>query len=97
MATASSSRISPNMLELDFAVDGMTCASCVRRVEQALSKVDGVSDVRVNLATERAQFAVDTTQVEAGQLRDAITNAGYAPGTIEYPAPAPGYIPGCRG
>jgi Cu+-exporting ATPase len=81
------------MLELDVAVDGMTCASCVRRVEQALSKVDGVSDVRVNLATERAQFAVDTTQVETGQLRDAISNAGYTPGTIVFPTAIPDSSP----
>ncbi|MEX0599115.1 MAG: heavy metal translocating P-type ATPase [Rhodothermales bacterium] len=40
---------------VDFGVRGMTCAACVRRVEQALSGVDGVEDVEVNLAMERAR------------------------------------------
>jgi len=40
--------------ELELAIDGMTCASCVGRVEKAVQKVDGVSEVRVNLSTERA-------------------------------------------
>ena len=39
---------------LDFAIDGMTCASCVFRVEKALNAVPGVSDATVNLATQRA-------------------------------------------
>ena len=37
--------------ELDLAIEGMTCASCVAHVERALAKVDGVSSVSVNLAT----------------------------------------------
>src|SRR3546814_6742966 len=39
---------------LDVAVEGMTCASCVRRVENAVAKVPGVVSASVNLATERA-------------------------------------------
>ena len=38
-----------------FGVEGMTCASCVRRVERALSSVAGVKAARVNLATESAE------------------------------------------
>jgi Cu+-exporting ATPase len=38
----------------DLDIEGMTCASCVRRVEKALAKVPGVSEARVNFATERA-------------------------------------------
>jgi len=40
--------------DITFPVTGMTCASCVRRIEKALAKVDGVSSASVNLATERA-------------------------------------------
>ena len=38
----------------EFAVTGMTCASCVMRVEKALRKVDGISAATVNLADEHA-------------------------------------------
>ena len=43
---------------LDLGVGGMTCASCVGRVERALRKVPGVQDATVNLATERALRAL---------------------------------------
>ncbi|HEX6870703.1 MAG TPA: heavy metal translocating P-type ATPase [Micromonosporaceae bacterium] len=58
-------------------IGGMTCASCVRRIEKALLKLDGVTDARVNLATEVASvtFAPDLIQVE--QLTQAVTKAGY--------------------
>ncbi len=64
-----------------FDVAGMTCASCVRRVEKALEKVDGVSDVSVNLATEKATVTYGP-DVNADQLRDAVAKAGYTPGEI---------------
>ena len=38
-------------------VEGMTCASCVNRIERYLNKVDGVADASVNLATERAKVS----------------------------------------
>jgi Cu+-exporting ATPase len=59
-----------------FAVDGMSCASCVARVEKAAAKVPGVASSAVNLATEmltvtpRAGFS-------AGRLAEAVTAAGY--------------------
>ena len=40
--------------EISFSVQGMTCASCVRNVERAIKKIDGVKYVSVNLATEKA-------------------------------------------
>ena len=39
---------------VSLAIEGMTCASCVGRIEKSLSKVSGVTGVRVNLATETA-------------------------------------------
>ena len=42
---------------LDLGVGGMTCASCVSRVERALKKVPGVTDATVNLATESARVS----------------------------------------
>ena len=41
---------------ISLPIEGMTCASCVGRVEAALSKVEGVGSVAVNLATERADI-----------------------------------------
>ena len=75
----------PRTLDLDFAVDGMTCASCVRRVEQALDKVEGVHRVSVNLATERAHVAIDPELVTTEQLAKTVSNAGYTSGTIALP------------
>ncbi|WP_175807941.1 heavy metal translocating P-type ATPase [Burkholderia cenocepacia] len=64
----------PASIELD--IDGMTCASCVSRVEKALAKVPGVTRASVNLATERA--TVDASDdVSAAQLVDAVKQAGY--------------------
>ena len=41
----------------DLVIEGMTCASCVARIERRLSNLEGVSAVSVNLATERAAVA----------------------------------------
>lgn len=61
---------------LDLSVAGMTCASCVGRVERALGKVPGVLAASVNLASERAQVRV-LRGVAAGELVRAIERAGY--------------------
>ena len=63
--------------EIDLNVAGMTCASCVGRVEKALLKVPGVLAASVNLATESARIKV-TGGLEAGTLIAAIDKAGYA-------------------
>ncbi|MFT5888507.1 MAG: Cu+-exporting ATPase [Zhongshania sp.] len=62
--------------ELRFAIEGMSCASCVSRIEKALSAVDGVSKVSVNLATETAQISL-AKAVPSEQLRAAVNDAGY--------------------
>ena len=62
-------------IELD--IEGMTCASCVGRVEKALKAVSGVSDASVNLATERATVRVAGNAVSAARLAEAISQAGY--------------------
>ncbi|MEX0785395.1 MAG: heavy metal translocating P-type ATPase, partial [Dehalococcoidia bacterium] len=59
-----------------FAVRGMTCASCVKRVEDALARVEGVERAQVNLATERATVQM-SPGVEIGALRDSVAAAGY--------------------
>ena len=61
---------------LELSIDGMTCASCVGRVERALGKVDGVNKVSVNLANERAHLEL-LGQVDPQNLIDAVKRAGY--------------------
>ena len=58
-------------------IEGMTCAACVRHVERALGKVEGVTSVGVNLATERAsvQYLPGVASLDA--MKQAVSNAGY--------------------
>ncbi len=63
--------------QLDFAVTGMTCASCVNRVEKALKKADGVLEASVNLATERATVTYAPGVADFPALRAAVEAAGY--------------------
>jgi Cu+-exporting ATPase len=63
--------------EAILPIGGMTCASCVRRVERALSKVEGVSSAGVNLATERATVTYDPLRADLPKLRAAVEGAGY--------------------
>ena len=76
-------RVSAGTTEL--AVTGMTCASCVGRVERALQAVPGVESAAVNLATERATVRGTAA---AGALVDAIASAGYRASPIDAGAPA---------
>ncbi|WP_454775860.1 heavy metal translocating P-type ATPase [Janthinobacterium tructae] len=76
--------------DIDLLVAGMTCASCVGRVEKALLKVPGVLAASVNLATESARIKV-TGGVAAGTLIAAIDKAGYeakVPAASQASAPA---------
>ncbi|TCT39557.1 heavy metal translocating P-type ATPase [Martelella mediterranea] len=66
---------------IELEVSGMHCASCVQSVERVLSKVPGVIDAKVNLASERAQVSlVPSTPIEA--LERAIEKAGFEPRRI---------------
>ena len=64
---------------LIFDITGMTCASCSARVEKALSKLPGVLEASVNLATEQATVAFDPEVSALDSLYQAIENAGYHP------------------
>jgi len=64
---------------LDLGVGGMTCASCVARVERALKKVPGVTDASVNLATESARITYAPSEQIEARLRRAVRDAGYEP------------------
>ncbi len=48
------------MKQVSYPIKGMTCAACVSRIEKVLSKIDGIKDVSVNLANEKAYFTIST-------------------------------------
>ncbi len=63
--------------EVELAISGMTCASCVARIERALRALPGVLDATVNLATERA-YVRATAQIDDAGLIAAVAGAGYS-------------------
>ena len=75
--------VSNEVCSLDIGIGGMTCASCVGRVEKALKRVPGVQDANVNLATESARIAFPADLAQAANmealLRRAVRDAGYVP------------------
>ncbi|MEO8384904.1 MAG: copper ion binding protein, partial [Betaproteobacteria bacterium] len=74
---------------ITLAITGMTCASCVGRVEQALRRVPGVLKATVNLATERATIQIAAGAVTAEALLEAVKRAGYEATSIESNASKP--------
>ena len=70
---------STNLADSAFSlpIEGMTCASCVARIERSLNKVEGVQSVNVNLATERADIQASGF-VDRKALVQAVEDAGYS-------------------
>jgi Cu+-exporting ATPase len=64
-------------IEIVLPIEGMTCASCVNRIERFLSKTPGVATASVNLATERATVIVDPALAGRDELVRAVEAAGY--------------------
>jgi heavy metal translocating P-type ATPase len=62
---------------LELQIEGMTCASCVARIEKALAAVPGVTAAAVNLATERAVVRYPAGAVGRTQLENAVRASGY--------------------
>ena len=60
-----------------FPVEGMTCASCVARVEKTLKKIEGVQVANVNLATEAVALSFDPTKASLDMLAKAVESVGY--------------------
>ena len=90
---------SPVIPSLDIGIGGMTCASCVARVERALKKVPGVTDASVNLATESARITYAPSEQMEAHLRRAVRDAGYEPRAkdaaidLEDTSPWAGFMP----
>jgi Cu+-exporting ATPase len=62
---------------LILSVEGLTCASCVARVEKSLKKIDGVETANVNLATETVALSFDPAKTSLDVLAKAVDGAGY--------------------
>jgi P-type Cu+ transporter len=76
--------------QIELPITGMTCASCVRNVERALTKTEGVEVATVNLATERASIQYDPQSVNVPQLVERVQNAGYGVATARIELPITG-------
>lgn len=64
-------------MKLNIKITGMSCASCVRTIEAALKDLDGVKEVKVNLATESAYVKFDESKVSISNIIRAIESVGY--------------------
>jgi Cu+-exporting ATPase len=67
----------PDEVELALQPGGISCASCVARIEGAVLALPGVDRAAVNMATERVTIDYDPGRLGVGQLREAIVGAGY--------------------
>ncbi len=81
------------MASIDIGIGGMTCASCVSRVEKALNKVAGVEAATVNLATESARISFAPVAGMDARLRRAVRDAGYEPRAADAAIDAPDASP----
>jgi P-type Cu+ transporter len=90
MATETTTDTNMNQARLELPVEGMTCASCVRRVERALTATSGVKTADVNYAVGRATITYDPGQTSPKALASAIIDAGYdVPEAAIEPEPKP--------
>ena len=77
----------PVVSEIDLVIEGMTCASCVGRVERALKHSPAVLDAAVNLASERAHVRYIPAMINPEELIVAVTESGYGARRIDEGAP----------
>jgi Cu+-exporting ATPase len=71
------SEINPVEERLTLGITGMTCAACATRIEKNLSKVPGVKEANINLASEKATVSYDPNQATVGQLIESVKKTGY--------------------
>lgn len=87
MNTAALPPPSTSLAPVRLQIGGMTCASCVNRVERALKKVPGVRSATVNLATETAEVSLLDPATEVSTLSAAVEKAGYHAQVVQEQAP----------
>jgi Cu+-exporting ATPase len=77
MATNSPTPPTSPLLEIVLPVEGMTCATCVNRIERFLHRAEGVETATVNLASEQALVTYDPARIDRSGIVGAIEAAGY--------------------
>jgi P-type Cu+ transporter len=87
MAEATREPLNISPVQIELPITGMTCAACVRNVERALKRTDGVAEANVNIATEKASVAFDPSKTDVTKLIEGVAKAGYgvATATMELP------------
>jgi P-type Cu+ transporter len=75
---------------IEFPVTGMSCASCVARIEKGLSGMNGIVDARANLATQRATVTYDPSRVHVADFVSTIKDMGYEAGLDKVTFPVRG-------
>ena len=78
MPDTTGSAAEPETETCTLEIGGMTCASCVGRIEKKLLKLDGVAEARVNLATEVASITYAPNLLQLDDLTGAVAKAGYS-------------------
>ncbi len=65
------------MVENSYAVTGMSCASCAAHVQKTVSKLEGMDECEVNIATEKMNVRYDGQILDFDKIKKAVENAGY--------------------
>lgn len=65
------------MIEKNFTIEGMSCASCAQTVEKATKKLSGVQESTVNLATEKMHITYDEAKLTDKDIQEAVNQSGY--------------------
>ncbi len=79
-----------NCKKVELPITGMSCASCVARIEKGLSKMSGIVDVKVNFATEKATITFNPSRVRLGDFVATIHDLGYEAGMEKITLPIRG-------
>jgi Cu+-exporting ATPase len=79
-----------NLKTVEFPVSGMSCASCVARIEKGLSKMSGIHAARVNFASEKATVTFDASRVQMVDLVGTVKDLGYEAGLEKVTLPVHG-------
>jgi len=65
------------MVKAEFQLETVTCPSCIKKIESAISKIQGVSSVKVLFNSSKVKAEFDDSQINADRIRETITNLGY--------------------
>ncbi len=65
------------MAKVVMQLEALACPVCVKKIEAALAKADGVTDVEVSFSSSRARLNIDENAVTGDELKDIVTKLGY--------------------